>query len=94
VIFLSHCGKSNRSIRGLSSSSSLSDLWFWIVESRLLLVAGSVVLSSRKKRRKRRESLLGTIFLSSLVGSSSAPAAIWMDSMCAGVGLQVDSSEL
>jgi hypothetical protein len=28
------------------------------------------------------------------VGSSSAPAAIWMDSMCAGVGLQVDSSEL
>ncbi len=93
MIFLSHCGKSNRSIRGLSSSSSLSDLWFWIVESRLLLVAGSVVLSSRKKRRKRRESLLGTIFLSSLVGSS-APAATWMYSMCAGVGLQEDSSEL
>jgi hypothetical protein len=28
------------------------------------------------------------------VGSSSAPAATWMDSMCAGVGLQEDSSEL
>jgi hypothetical protein len=26
--------------------------------------------------------------------SSAAPAATWMDSMCAGVGLQVDSSEL
>ncbi len=66
------------------------------VESRLLLVAESVVLSSTKKRRKRRESLLGTIFLSSLEGpsSSSAAPATWIDSMCAGVGWQMDSSEL
>jgi hypothetical protein len=26
--------------------------------------------------------------------SSAAAAATWMDSMCAGVGLQMDSSEL